>query len=159
MADSGLTEEHLLVLLEIERALQERNPESALTKLGEALCKAVDRRFKLLLLRRRFQCCTRLNRFEEAKKAAQDLLDLEPANFYMSLSECSLLDNRVDRVARLEQLKGQHPYSSPVLNALAQEVAEALEKHDALKSAPKQEDVEIYLRRSIDVEPEVLPNV
>jgi hypothetical protein len=38
-------------------------------------------------------------------------------------------------------------------------VAEALEKHDALKSAPKQEDVEIYLRRSIDVEPEVLPNV
>jgi len=153
LADSGLTEENLLVLLEIERALKERNPESALAQLGEALCKTVDRRFKELLLRRRFQCCARLNKFGEAKKAAQDLLSLEPANFYMSLSECSLLENRADRVAYLEQLKSRHPFSSPVLNAYAGEVLEALEKRDKLKIVPKQDDVVACLRRSLDVDP------
>lgn len=153
MADSGLTEENLLILLEVERELKERNPESALTKLADVLCKTVDRRFKELLLRRRFQCCARLNRFGEAKKAAQDLLSLEPANFYMSLNECSLLENRADRITYLEELKSRHPFSSPVLNAYAEEVSEALEKRDKLKSVPKEDDVVTCLRHSLDVKP------
>jgi len=151
LADSGLTEENLLVLLEIERALKDRNPETALAKLGEELCKTVDRRFKELLLRRRFQCCTQLNKFGEAKKTAHDLLSLEPANFYMSLNECSLLENRADRVTYLEQLKSRHPFSSSVLNAYAEEVSEALEKRDKLKVPPKQDDVAACLRHSLDI--------
>ena len=153
LADSGLSEENLVVLLEIERALKDRNPETALTKLGEELCKTVDRRFKELLLRRRFQCCARLNKFGEAKKAAQDLLSLEPANFYMSLNECSLLENRPDRITYLGQLKSRHPFSAPVLNAYAKEVSDAIDKRDKLSIVPKQDDVIACLRRSIDVDP------
>ena len=153
LSDSGLTQANLLVLLEIESALKERNPESALRKLGDELCKTVDRRFRELLLRRRFECCARLNRFEEARKAAQDLLNLEPANFFMSLKECSLLECRSDRVSYLEELKTRHPFSSPVLNTFAEEVSEALEKRDKLKSTPKQEDVLACLRRSLDLDP------
>ena len=153
LADSGLTEQNLLVLLEIERALKERNPESALARLAEELCKSVDRRFKELLLRRRFQCCTRLNKFGEAKQAAQELLSLEPANFYMSLNECSLIENRGDRITYLAQLKQKHPFSSPVLNAYAEELSDALEKRDKLKMSAKSDDVINCLQRSVDVDP------
>lgn len=153
LADSGLTEQNLLVLLEIERAFTDRHPESALARLAEELCKAVDRRFKELLLRRRFQCCTRLNKFGEAKQAAQELLNLEPANFYMSLNECSLIENRSDRITYLEQLKQRHPFSAPVLNAYAEELSDALEKRDKLKIGAKPDDVTTSLQRSVDVDP------
>jgi hypothetical protein len=153
LAASGLTEEKLLVLLEIERALNERNPESALARLGEELCKTVDRRFKELLLHRQFQCCTRLSRFGEAKQVAQALLSLEPSNFYMSLNECSLIENRRDRVTYLQQLRLRYPFSAPVLNAYAEEAFEALEKRDNLKVSVKPDEVVACLRRSLEVDP------
>ena len=153
LASSGLSEKHLLVFLEIERALKDRNPELALARLGDELFKAVDRRFKELLLRRQFQCCTRLNRFSEAKEAAHQMLSLEPANFYMSLNECSLSEKRVDRLMYLENLKARHPFSAPVLNAYAGELRDALEKRDKLKTGTKLEDVVSCLKRSIDVDP------
>ncbi len=152
LAAAGLTEKHLLVFLEIERALKEGNPELALTRLGEELCKAVDRRFKELLLRRRFQCCTRLNRFREAKEAAQQMLSLEPANFYMSLNECSLVEKRNDRLIYLEQLKKRHQFCAPVLNAYAKELAEALEKRDKLSFVQRSDDVVASLMRSTDLD-------
>jgi hypothetical protein len=153
LASSGLSEKNLLVFLEIERALKDRNPELALARLGDELFKAVDRRFKELLLRRQFQCCTRLNRFSEAKKAANQMLSLEPANFYMSLNECSLIEKRADRLKYLENLRVRHPFSAPVLNAYAGELIDALEHHDKLKAGTRMEDVVAILKRSLDVDP------
>ncbi|HAB18126.1 MAG TPA: SIR2 family protein [Verrucomicrobiota bacterium] len=153
LADSGLTEQNLLVLLEIERALKDGHPESALARLAEELCKAVDRRFKELLLRRRFQCCTRLNKFGEAKQAGQELLTLEPANFFMSLNVCSLTENRADRIADLAELKQRHPFSAPVLNAYAQELSAALEKRDTRRAGVRPDNVITSLHHSVVIDP------
>ena len=130
IASAGLTDKNLLVVLEIERALKDRNPELALIRLGEELAKTADRRFKEMLLRRRFVCSVRLNRFHEAKDAVKQMLNLEPANLYMSLNECSLMENRTERIAYLEQLKARQPFSAPVLNQYAEELSEALKKRD-----------------------------
>lgn len=153
LASSGLSEKHLLVFLEIERAVKDRNPELALARLGDELSTAVDRRFKELLLRRQFQCCTHLNKFNEAKLAANQMLSLEPANFYMSLNECSLIEKRVDRLTYLEKLSSRHPFSAPVLNAYATELREAFETRDKLKAGTKLEDVVSCLKRSTDIDP------
>ncbi len=155
LASSGLSEKHLLVFLEIERALKDRNPELALARLCDELSNAADRKFKELLLRRQFQCCTRLNRFSEAKKAANQMLSLEPANFYMSLNECSLIEKRSERLVYLERLKARHPYSAPVLNAYARELRDALENRDKVKISAKPEDIVSCLERSIDVDPTI----
>ena len=153
LASSGLSEKQLLVFLEIERALKDRNPELALARLGDELLNAVDRRFKELLLRRQFQCCTRLNRFSEAKKAASQMLSLEPANFYMSLNECSLIEKRADRLTYLENLKARHPFNAPVLNAYARELRDALENRDKRSAGTTLEDVVSCLKCSLDVDP------
>jgi NAD-dependent SIR2 family protein deacetylase len=153
IASAGLTDKNLLVYLEIERALKDRNPELALVKLGEELAKNADRRFKEILLRRRVLCSTRLNKFAEAREAVKQMLDLEPENFYMSLNECSLIENRVDRLEYLERLKTQHPYSAPVLNAYAEELSEALERRDKIRSGLRPDDVVATLKRSLDVDP------
>jgi NAD-dependent SIR2 family protein deacetylase len=153
LAAAGLTERHLLVFLEVEKALKKGNPELALARIGEELSKVEDRRFREQLLRRQFQCCSRLNKFREAKEAAQQILSLEPANFYMSLNECSLLEKRSDRVSYLSELKERHPYCSPVLNAYAEELGEALERREKLKAGPKLEDVAASLKRSTELDP------
>ena len=153
LASSGLSEKHLLVFLEIERALKDRNPELALARLGDELSNAVDRRFKELLLRRQFQCCKRLNKFSEAKQAAKQMLSLEPANFYMSLNECSLIEKRADRLTYLDKLESRHPFSAPVLNAYASELRDALENRDKLEAGVKLEDVVSRLKRSLDIDP------
>lgn len=153
IASAGLTDKNLLVYLEIERALKDRNPELALTKLGEELAKSADRRFKEILLRRRVLCSTRLNKFGEAREAVKQMLDLEPANFYMSLNECSLIENRHDRLEYLERLKTQHTYSAPVLNAYAEELSEALERRDKIRGGLRPEDVVATLKHSVDVDP------
>lgn len=153
IASAGLTDKNLLVYLEIERALKDRNPELALAKLGEELAKNADRRFKEILLRQRVLCSTRLNKFAEAREAVKQMLGLEPENFYMSLKECSLIENRVDRLEYLERLKTQHPYSAPVLNVYAEELSEALEKRDKIRSGLRSDDVVATLKRSLDVDP------
>ena len=153
IASAGLTDKNFLVYLEIERALRDRHPEQALIRLGEELVKTADRRFREMLLRRQFVCSTRLNKFHEAKEAAKQMLDLEPANYYMSLNECSLMDNRCDRLEYLERLKVQQPYSSLVLNQFAEELSEALDKRDKLKIALHQDDVVKALRHSLDIDP------
>ncbi|HEX3798167.1 MAG TPA: SIR2 family protein, partial [Verrucomicrobiae bacterium] len=96
IASAGLTDKNLLVYLEIERALKDRNPELALSKLSEELAKTDDKKFKEILLHRRFLCSARLNKFREAKDAIKQILDLEPENVYVSLSECSLMEDRKD---------------------------------------------------------------
>ncbi|MGH2567410.1 MAG: hypothetical protein ACRDGA_03655, partial [Bacteroidota bacterium] len=153
IASAGLTDKNLLVVLEIERALKDRNPELALIRLGEELAKTADRRFKEMLLRRRFACSVRLNRFHEAKDAAKQMLNLEPANLYMSLNECSLIENRTERIAYLQQLKTRQPFSAPVLNQYAEELREALEKRDKVRGALRPDDVVAALRRSLEVDP------
>src|SRR5205823_29464 len=136
-----------------ERALKARNPELALVRLGEELAKSADRRFKEILLRRRFVCSARLNRFQEAKDAIGQMLDLEPANFYMSLNQCSLMEKRTDRLTYLEQLKARHPYSAPVLNQYAEELSEALDKRDKLGGGLRPDDVGATLKRSLGIDP------
>ncbi len=153
IASAGLTDKNLLVFLEIERALKNRNPELALIRLGEELARTADRRFKEMLLRRRFLCSVRLNRFHEAKDAVKQMLALEPANLYMSLNECSLMENRTERIAYLEQLKTRQPFSAPVLNQYAEELSEALKKRDKVRSGLRPDDVVAALKRSLDVDP------
>lgn len=153
LASSGISEKYLFVLLEVERALKDRKPEIALARLSEELMKSVDTKFKEILLRRQYQCCLRLNRFIDARKAAQQMLMLDPLNYYMSLNECSLIEKRSDRLAYLEDLKSKHPFSAPVLNAYARELSESLEKRDKLKNGAKADEVVICLKRSIDVDP------
>src|SRR5438445_219599 len=106
-----------------------------------------------MLLRRRFVCSVRLNRFNEAREAVKQMLVIEPANFYMALNECSLLENRTDRIAYLEGLKMRQPFSTPVLNQYAEEVSEALEKRDKIATALKSEAVIEALKQSTDIDP------
>ena len=153
IASAGLTDKNLLVFLEIERALKDRNPELALIRLDEELAKTADRRFKEMLLRRRFVCSVRLNRFHEARDAVKEMLALEPANLYMSLNECSLMENRTERIAYLEQLKTRQPFSAPVLNQYAKELSEALKKRDKVRSGLRPDDVVAALRRSLNLDP------
>jgi hypothetical protein len=152
-ASAGLTDKNLLVGLEIERALKDRNPELALARLEEELTKTADRRFRGILLRQRFWCSVRLNRFSEAKEAAKQMLILEPRNLYMALQECSLIENRSERLKHLEELRELHPFSAPVLNAYANEVSDALEKHDLNEISLRSENVVATLKDSIRVDP------
>jgi len=153
IAGAGLTDKNLIVYLEIERAMTERNPELALRRLSEELSKTNDRKFKEILLHRRFLCSARLNRFHEAKDAIKQMLDIEPENFYVALGESSLLENRPERVAYLAQLKERHPFSVPVLNDFAEELNEALENRDKIQNGLRPEDVVNALKRSLEIDP------
>src|ERR1017187_4143264 len=152
IASAGLSDKNFLVYLEIERALKDRNPELALVKLGEELAKTADRKFKDILLHRRYMCSARLNRFSEAKEAVKQMLILEPANYYVALGESSLLENRCDRIAYLEKLKASHPFSAPVLNQYAEELNDALEKRDKIRTGLRIDDVLATLKHSLDVD-------
>jgi NAD-dependent SIR2 family protein deacetylase len=152
MASAGISDKNLLVFLEIERALKDRNPEMALAMLGDELAKSEDRTFKEILLRRRFACSVRLNKFNDARDAVKQMLTLEPANYYMALNECSLIENRYERIRLLEQLKKRHPFSSLILNRYAEEVNEAIEKPQKTKSGYREEDVVKVLKSSLDID-------
>jgi len=81
IASAGLTDKNLLVYLEIERALKDRDPECALAKLGEEVSKTADRRFKEILLSRRLLCCRRLSKFGEAQRAVRQMVVLSQRTF------------------------------------------------------------------------------
>lgn len=153
IASAGLTDNNLLVYFEIERALKDGALEDALTKLDLELAKTTDRKFKEILLHRRFLCSVRLNKFPQAKGAVKEMLSLDPANFYISLSECSLLESRSERLKHLEELKNRHPFSSRILNEYARELHEALEKRDKVRSGLRVDDVVNALKRSLEVNP------
>lgn len=153
LAASGLSDQNLLVYLEIERALRDRDLESALSILSNELATTADQRFKAILLHRRFICAMRLYKVPEAKKAVKEALDLEPENYYMALSECSLLESRSDRITYLVGLKAKHPYSAPVLNRYAEECRRAVEYGDKTAMRIKAEDVQAALDRSLEVDP------
>lgn len=153
IASAGLSDQNLLVYLEIERAVKDRDPAAALVRLDEELSKTGDKRFKEMLLHRRFNCSSQLYKLTEAKAAAKEMLNLEPANFYVSLGECSLLENRGDRVAYLQRLMNDNPFSAPVLYRYAQELRRAIEIGDKSVIGKKTDDVINVLKRSIEVDP------
>ena len=153
VASAGLSDQNLLVYLEVERAMKDRNPNAALQRLDQEITKTFDTRFKELLLHRRFVCSLQLHKHNEAKAAARDMLAIEPTNFYVALSDCSLLENRGERLAYLQELAARNPFSAPVLNRHAQELRRAQEIGDKSASSSKPEDVIRMLRRSTEVDP------
>lgn len=153
LASSGLSDQNLLVYLAIERSLKDRDPEAALVRLGDEIAKTDDQRFKAILLNRRFLCSTRLHRVAEARNAVKEMLLIEPANYYISLGECSLLETREERLNYLETLKARHPFSAPVLNAYATELREAAERGEKSVSRTKSEDITQLLIRSTELDP------
>ncbi len=155
IASAGLSDQNLMVYLEIERAVKDRNPEAALARLDEELAKTGDRRFKEMLLHRRFVCSTQLHKLIEAKAAVKEMLSLEPANFYVSLGECSLIENRSDRVVYLQRLADENPFSATVLYRYAQELRRAIEVGDKSVSSKKMDDVVSVLKRSAEVDPKL----
>ena len=153
IASSGLSDKNMLVYLEIEKSLRDRNPEAALERLGKELSSTKSKRFKEILLHRRFVCSTRLNKINEARQAINEMLSLEPVNYYVALSQCSLLDDRDQRIRFLQDLKEKHPYSYEILNQYAEEVMEALDKNNPIAKSLKREDAFDAYKRSVEVEP------
>ena len=155
IASSGLNDKNMLVYLEIERALKERNPEAALIRLSQELLIAVDNRFKEILLHRRYVCSIRLDKMADAKATIKEMLSLDPVNFYVALNECSLLEHRVDRVAYLEKLVSDNPFSAPVLNRYAYELRRAIEVGDKITKNRNVEDAIKSLKTSTKVDPSI----
>lgn len=152
MAASGLSDENMLVYLEIERSLRDRNPEAALERLSKELSCTKSRRFKEILLQRRFMCSSRLNKINEARQAIKEMLEIDPVNYYVELSQCSLLDNRDQRVSFLKELQARNPYSSEILNEYGEEVMNAIEKNNSSAKDLKREDAINAFRRSTEID-------
>jgi len=153
IASAGISDKNLLVYLEIERSLKDRNPEVALCRIDEELSKTCERRFKEILLRRRFFCARRLNRLKEARESVKQILELESANFYMALNECAVIEERADRLEYLDRLKQQYPNSAPVLNQYAEEVIESINGCDKSRAGRRIEDAQTALKRSVELDP------
>lgn len=151
-ASSGLSDKNWLVYLEIERALKGRNPEVALARLRAEL-KTAERKFKEMLLRQQFWCSLRLANFAEARAVAGEMLNMDGANFYVALNECSLIENRSERLDYLDRLKQQHPFCAPVLNQYSHELYEALERRDKIKGPLGIQHVTTCLEQSLILDP------
>lgn len=80
---------------------------------------------------------------------------MEPANFYVALSECSLLEKRSDRLAYLKTLSERNPFSAHVTNRYASLLKESFEKGDKNVSGSKIDEVVALCKKSITVSPDI----
>lgn len=155
LGSSGISDSNLLVLLQIEQDLKDRRLDKVRETVSQELERCADKRFKEILLHRRFICSNRLFQLSEAVASVNQMLELEPGNYLVKLSKCSLLEDRKSRLDYLRVLQREHPYSPAIVNRLAFEMHQAIENRDKSAGQILPDDVLRVYETSITLDPSI----
>ncbi len=151
----GISDGSMVAYLEVEKAIRSRNIDKALKLIESQLKETQEREFKEVLLQRRFTLSRILNLKNDARQAADEMLKLEPQNYFCSMASISLIEKRSERLIELEKLRKANPQCPAVLNEYGDELEAGVVHREKSISNKSIEDVVKVFKESCVSDPSI----